>query len=114
MRRSGQGSGGGFGSKPVTHVKAPKAEPRPHAKSVKAVSQIGTSIGNHITGRGKVLSSTIRAVDAGRGYSPPVGPSDNVKAIGVGGGRTVMRSGQQAQHGSVAGARRPPGRSFDD
>jgi hypothetical protein len=32
----------------------------------KGVSQIGTSIGNHITGKGKVLRSTVRDIDAGR------------------------------------------------
>ena len=101
MRRSGQGSGGGFGSRPVKHVRAPKVEPRAHAKSVKAVSQIGTSVGNHVTGKRKVLRSTMRDIDAGRGYSPPVGPTDNVSAVGVAGGRTVYRSGFQGQHGGV-------------
>jgi hypothetical protein len=93
MRRSGQGSGGGLGSRPVKHVRAPKAEPVPYAKNVRGVSQIGTSIGNHITGKGKVLRSTVRDIDAGRGYSSPIGPTDNVAAVGVGGGRNVYRSG---------------------
>jgi hypothetical protein len=82
-------------------VRAPKIEPRPHAKSVKAVSQIGTSIGNHITGKGKVLRSAMRDIDAGRGYSPPIGPTDNVAAVGVGGGRSIYRTGVQGRHGGV-------------
>jgi hypothetical protein len=92
---------GGLKSRTVTYVRAPKAEPRPHAKSVKGVSQIGTSIGNHITGKGKVLRSTVRDIDAGRGYSPPVGPSDNVAAVGVGGSRNIYRTGVQGRHGGV-------------
>jgi hypothetical protein len=40
------------------------------------------------------------------GYKPPVGPTANVAAVGVGGGRTVYQSGSQAQHG--AGVRVPP------
>jgi hypothetical protein len=114
MRPSGQGSGGGLGSRPVTHARAPKAEPRPNKMSVKATSQIGQSLGNHITQGRYTLSGVAKDLYAGRGYSPPVGPTDNVKAVGVGGGRSVHGCGTQGQHGPVAGARRPPGRSFDD
>jgi hypothetical protein len=35
----------------------------------------------------------------GKGYAVPQGPSDNVKAVGVGGGRTIHQSG--SQHGLV-------------
>ena len=102
MRRSGTGSGGGLGSRPVKHVKAPKAEPYPNKMSVKGVSQIGQAMGNHITEDSKILKNVIRPVYDGRGYAPPVGPTDNVKAAGVGGGRTIYRTGVQGQHGAVA------------
>jgi hypothetical protein len=46
------------------------------------------------------------------GYSPPVGPTDNVKAVGVGGGRTIYEHGTQCQTGTVAGTRRPAGRGI--
>jgi hypothetical protein len=38
--------------------------------------------------------------------------SDPVKAVGVGGGRTVYHCGSQDQHGSVAGTNKPAGRDI--
>jgi hypothetical protein len=90
MRRSGTGSGGGHGSRPVTHTRAPKAEPKAHAIDPGAVSQIGIS---HFLGRDELRD--------GKGYATPVGPTDNVAACGVGGGRDVHRSGSQGLHGKV-------------
>jgi hypothetical protein len=90
MRRSGHGSGGGHGMNKVSHRSAPKAEPKPHSIDPAAVHQIGTS---QFLGRD--------ALRDGKGYSPPQGPTDNVAAVGVGGGRTVMRSGSQGTHGPV-------------
>jgi hypothetical protein len=40
-------------------------------------------------------------LDGGRGYATPKGISDPVKAVGVGGGRTIHSSGSQSTHGSV-------------
>jgi hypothetical protein len=89
MRRSGTGLGGGAGSRPVAHTRAPKAEPKAHRINESATAQIGIS---RFTGRD--------ALREGRGYEP-VGPTDNVKAVGVGGGRKVYASGSQSTHGSV-------------
>jgi hypothetical protein len=50
------------------------------------------------------------SVNIGRGYQNPVGPTDNVAAVGVGGGRTVYHCGTQGQQGQVAGTPRPQGR----
>jgi hypothetical protein len=77
---------GGLYSKNTRHVDAPKAEPKPHAISKDAVTQIGIS-----TAYPK--DSLVR----GKGYQQPQGPSDPVKAVGVGGGRTCYPSG--SQHG---------------
>jgi hypothetical protein len=74
----------------VSHRSAPKAEPKPHSINPEAVGQIGIST---FLGR--------EALRDGKGYATPVGPTDNVKAVGVGGGREVMRSGSQGTHGSV-------------
>jgi hypothetical protein len=90
MRRSGQGSGGGLGSRPVAHTRAPKAEPKPHSINPRAVAEIGIS---QYFG-----SSELRD---GKGYAAPRGPTDNVAACGVGGGRDVHRSGSQGTHGTV-------------
>jgi hypothetical protein len=78
--------GGGLHSKNVRHVDAPKAEPRSRAISEPATSQIGVKTAY-------VKDELVR----GQGYAPPVGPTDNVAAVGVGGGRTCYAAG--SQHG---------------
>jgi len=89
--------GGGLHSKNVRHVDAPKAEPKPHAMSKDAATQLGLS-----TAYPK--AELVR----GRGYAVPQGPTDNVKAVGVGGGRTIHESG--SQHGLKPAHPLPPGR----
>ena len=37
----------------------------------------------------------------GKGYAPPIGPTDNVRAVGVGGGRKVYGCGTQGVQGEV-------------
>jgi hypothetical protein len=92
-------SGGGLTMNKVSHVTAPKAEPRPHPVSLDAVSRIGSHVGV-----GSPPASLYNKIKA----STPIGPSDNVAAVGVGGGRQVMRSGTQGVHGaSVSGVERP-------
>jgi hypothetical protein len=76
----------GLHSRDVRHVDAPKAEPKPRAISKDAVSQIGLKTAY-------LKDELVR----GRGYATPKGPTDNVKAVGVGGGRTIHQSG--SQHG---------------
>jgi hypothetical protein len=93
-------SGGGINSRVVSHVKAGKAEPRPHPVSLDAVSRIGSHVGvgsPHAALYNKVTAST------------PVGPSDNTKNLGPGGcGRQIMRCGSQGRHGeAVTGTARP-------
>jgi hypothetical protein len=77
---------GGLHSKNVRHVDAPKAEPKPHAMSKDAATQIGLQTAY-------LKDNLVR----GSGYATPKGPTDNVKAVGVGGGRTIHQSG--SQHG---------------
>ena len=78
--------GGGLHSKNVRHVDAPKAEPKPHGASPAGASQLGQQTAY-------IKDELIR----GRGYATPKGPTDNVAAVGVGGGRTIHQSG--SQHG---------------
>jgi len=110
MRRSGQGSGGGYGSRVVTHSKAPKVEPRPHARNPARVAQYGALVGDHVTNKG----STGYKGDpdfARKGYSPPVGPT-SFNNIGPGGGRTIYEHGTQCQTGTNPGNPRPRGRGI--
>jgi hypothetical protein len=90
--------GGGYGSRPHRDVRAPKAEPRARGINPSAVAQLGAHVGDHITNK---ASTGYRGepLVRGSGYSPPVGPTDNVAACGVGGGRTVMKSGSQGMTG---------------
>jgi hypothetical protein len=111
MRRSGVGSGGGIGSRPVTHRSSPKVEPRPQAINPGGVAQLGNRVGDHTTNKG---SSGYRGekMSRGQGYATPVGISDPVKAVGVGGGRIVMKTGSQDMHGS-ANPGNPPAKGRD-
>lgn len=111
MRRSGTGSGGGIGSNKVVHRSAPKVEPRVQGVRPAHVAQIGTQLGTHVTQRGTPVGGAFEPRNT-KAYSPPVGPTDNVAAVGVGGGRDIHRSGAQGQHGPVAGQPKPEGRDI--
>jgi hypothetical protein len=113
MNRSGHRPGGGSASRNVRHVTAPKVEPKPHARNPGKVGQWGQAQGDHVTTLGGGKTSYKGEPDfTRRGYAPPVGPTDNVAACGVGGGRKVYASGSQGQQGDVAGSRRPQGRDI--
>jgi hypothetical protein len=81
---SGHRPGGGLHSKQTVHKQAPKIEPRPHSINPKAVAEIGAS---QYWGQQELRD--------GKGYATPVGISDPVAAVGVGGGRTIYKSGSQ-------------------
>jgi hypothetical protein len=98
MRRSGPGAGGGHQMNKVSHRSAPKAEPKPHSINPKGVSHIGIS---QFLGKEPIYE--------GRGYGP-VGPTDNVAAVGVGGGRTIYKSG--SQHGMGPAREMPEGKDI--
>jgi hypothetical protein len=79
-------TGGGIDGKNVVHSSNPKTEPVSRAVSVGAVSRIGSMVGE-----GTPAKSLYQK---GPGYSPPQGPKPMV--CGVGGGRTVYKSGSQS------------------
>jgi hypothetical protein len=82
-------------------VRAPKAEPRPRAINPSAVAQLGEHVGDKITHVKGSTGYRGEPLVRGSGYSPPQGPTDNVAACGVGGGRKVYASGSQGTQGSV-------------
>jgi len=93
-------SGGGIGSNKVVHRQAPKAEPKPHAINPGGAAQLGSQA---------LAPKYATPLQAGRGYSPPVGPSSNM-GIGPGANRQVHHCGSQGQHGSPnRGESRQPG-----
>jgi hypothetical protein len=76
----------------------------------------GNSVQRGLEGGGTRLLANNRAdVYGGPSFRPA--PLGNAVAAstkcGVGGSRTVYKTSTQGQHGQVAGAHRPPGRSFD-
>jgi hypothetical protein len=96
--RSGHRPAGGVHSKQTVHRPLPKtAKPTTHSIDPGAVSQIGIS---SFLGRDELRD--------GRGYSTPKGPTDSVAAVGVGGGRTIYKSG--SQHGMGPAKPMPEGR----
>jgi hypothetical protein len=88
--------GSGGGSNKLVQSRAPKTEPRARAISPGAVSKLGAMQGNHATNQGRTVNVPPPKLDVDRGYQPPVGPTDNVAAVGVGGGRTVYPCGSQS------------------
>jgi hypothetical protein len=102
----------GIKSRNVTHRTAGKSEPKPRAISPAAVNQLGAHVGSHTTD-GRDTRYRGEQLVRGKGYAPPVGPTDNVKAVGVGGGRTTYHCGYQGTHGRVdAGNPTPKGELF--
>jgi hypothetical protein len=88
-------AGGGHGSRVVVRkeVRTGKAA---QGRNIKAVGQIGSSMGNHATERAGKLTKSVERVEGPRPNSVQLGNA-NAKscAPGPGGGRTVMRSGSQ-------------------
>jgi hypothetical protein len=90
----------------VTHRSAGKTEPRAHAYRPQGVSQYGGMQGTHQT-HGKESDYRGEPKRGGAGYNPPLGITDPVKAVGVGGGRTIYKTGSQCQTGTNPGNPRP-------
>jgi hypothetical protein len=113
MRRSGTGSGGGYGSRNVVD-KPVRTGAGAKAAHVGGVSQLGNKVGDHITNK----SGTGYRGDplfAGPGYNPVKYGNELATNVGRGGpgkGREVMACGSQGQHGQVAGTPRPQGRDI--
>lgn len=64
-----------------------KREPLVHEVSPGAVSQIGSAMGNHATGEGKILHGTSRELYRGKGFEAPHDASQQVHRSGSQGGR---------------------------
>ena len=99
------GAGGGPASRQVKNNQAGrKVEPNPRAVSPGAVSQIGSSMGNHATDRDSAMKPKGGSVPlySGSGYKAPYGVRLNAKP-------EVMGSGTQGCHGAAAGTPKPRG-----
>jgi hypothetical protein len=83
-------SGGGLTSNKVVHAKAGKTEPRSKAINPGGADQLGAA---------QAVKRAVVPLEAGAGYSPPVGPTSFMVNGPKGQGRTVSRCGSQGQHG---------------
>jgi hypothetical protein len=106
------GSGGGAKSRAVTPVGGSDLTRK---VSVNQVSQLGQSVGTHVTGAGgrevqrpnqPLYAPAKAAVELGNKCCLDIGRG------GPGVGRTVYRSGSQDQYGPVAGTPAPQGRDI--
>jgi hypothetical protein len=112
MRKAGGGAGSRINKTVPVRTGAPA-----RGLSPGAVSQFGSSVGNHATGDGPPTSyrgETFLNKLTPAGGAVPLGNQValNVGKGGPGAGRTVMRSGAQGQHGAVAGTSKPQGREI--
>jgi hypothetical protein len=105
-------AGGGIKSNKVVHRPHGKTEPRSNAYNPGGVAQWGQSQGSHVTHE-KESSYRGDPKRAGRGYEAPGMISDPLKAVGVGGGRTIYKCGTQAQQGAVNPGNPPANRQRD-
>jgi hypothetical protein len=105
-------AGGGSNSRQVVRSTNYKTEPVPRKVSVPAVSQIGSSLGNHaMDGKGPMRKQgAAETMIAGKGYSPPVGPTE--AHCCPGGGRTIHKTGSQSMHGAASGQMPSPARGI--
>jgi hypothetical protein len=79
---------GGYGSKQVTHTRAPKTEPIAKAVRPGSADMLG-----------QAMAYEPPDLYDGEGYNAP--PRTTPWSVGVGIGRTVMSSGSQGTHGSA-------------
>jgi hypothetical protein len=119
MSKTRTGAGGGINSR--VNVTKPVRTGQPATKiSPRGVSQYGSSIGNHSTDSGRVLTKGVETTHQGPMGGPGSVKLGNEVALNVGGGgpgkgRVLYgQCGTQSQYGPVEGTVRPPGRSFDD
>lgn len=98
----------GIKSRNVRHVSAPKMEPRAKAINPGGVNMLGNMVGDHITEGRRASKYRGEPLYRGPGYNAPLGITDPVKAVGVGGGRTIHSCGSQGQQGAPAPGNPPP------
>jgi len=114
MRGSG---GGGYGSRP--HVEKPvKTGSGSRGTHPGGVAQLGQHVGDHTTNRPGSSGYRGEPLHQDRSFQPVKFGNELATNVGKGGpgaGRTLYgQSGQQGQHGPVAGSPRPQGRGFDE
>ena len=116
MAMKGSG-GGGFGSRP--HVEKPvRTGTGSRGTHPGGVAQLGQHVGDHTTNRPGSSGYRGEPLHNDRNFQPVKFGNELATNVGKGGpgaGRTLYRqSGQQGQHGPVAGSPRPQGRGFDE
>jgi len=109
--------GGGYHSRP--HVEKPvKTGSGSRGTHPGGVAQLGQHVGDHTTNRPGSSGYRGEPLHNDRNFQPVKFGNELATNVGKGGpgaGRTLYgQSGQQGQHGPVAGSPRPQGRGFDE
>jgi hypothetical protein len=86
-------SGGGLGMSKVVRAKAPKVEPKSRAINPGGADQLGQAM---------ALKRAVTPLEAGPGYSTPVGPTSGMVNGPKGQGRELHRCGSQGFHGAAS------------
>jgi hypothetical protein len=115
MRRSGVGSGGGYGMN--KNVSPPvRTGSGSHSARPAGVAQLGNAWGDHSTSSGKSTGYRGEPLHSPeRNFNPvPFGNEValNVKGGGPGAGRTLYHCGSQSTHGATAPGN-PPAKNHD-
>jgi hypothetical protein len=118
MANSNRKLGGGSGSR-VNKEVGNRLGNRSDITNVRAISQIGQTLGNHVTETRKTTDPREKTytgrLPAGGPGGVPLGNETAARcAAGPGGGREVMKSGSQCQMGPVAGTAWSQGREIDE
>ena len=99
-RTNGSRSGGGANSKNVKSVSVNAGPPRTDVLSPGGVSQIGQAMGGKMKNGVATSQNPATPIKSASAAQVPMGNAVAASTIcGPGGSRTVMRSGQQGQHG---------------
>jgi hypothetical protein len=99
-------SGGGFNKRVEVGVRA--GPPQTNVINKSAVAHLGNKVGSHITEGGDILRKKEPLV---KGTASQVRSGNDVAAstvCGVGGSRTIYRTGSQGTHGNVNPGSSPP------
>jgi hypothetical protein len=89
----------GISSNKLVRRPQPKVEPRAKGVSPGGVSQLGEHVGTR---------KAQEPMYQGKGFNSAKAGQPNNMVSGPGGGRTVMATGSQSQHGPAAGTAPPP------
>ena len=108
MAKGNHRPGGGIKSRVNVERRVRTGAPRERIRH-SGVAQIGQRVGDHVTNQGATGYGGINPFGAGQGYPSKLGNEVAATTVcGVGGSRTIYKTGVQSQHGAPAPGNPPP------